>query len=454
MRKINNKAFTLIELLAVILILAIIALIAVPTVSSIIKESKKNAFKQSVTNVNKVIETQCQLEQMRGEDITLTYNIKDGIIDQNISIKGDIPKYGIINVDDDCNVSIYVSSGDFCAFKELESNVLLVGTVKDGECVLDEDENEENSGGSGSGTEGGSGSDGGSGTGSGGTGAGESCENSGGNGTYICRRATTLHTEICEEDTSYYGRCTLTGYYPGGSKGTTTITYGNIGTRGKLTSGDAFDCDVNGDGTYDPVTERFYYVSDYYNTRTDKFESDKAVLAYYNNTVNGVANDSKSSSIAYYSADDANNYGPVTAVKYLPTTTQWKNVSLIENNRYIVDDELFLGDFQPYTFNYSGYAARLLTIQEVVDGCELVTDLNVFAGSMEVCTYLMENTYYAKLTSNEGYWLESPHSATDDSIWIIRAASPTTFSDYTKNMEYKNSVRPAIELYKTEMEIC
>ena len=89
----------------------------------------------------------------------------------------------------------------------------------------------------------------------------------------ICKRATTLHTEECIWN-DQAGFCSGAGYTTTGSKGTTTITYGNLGTSGTLTSGDAFDCDVNGDGVYDPSTERFYYVSDYYNTGTKSFESD------------------------------------------------------------------------------------------------------------------------------------------------------------------------------------
>ena len=52
------------------------------------------------------------------------------------------------------------------------------------------------------------------------------------------------------------------GYRPDGVMGTSTITYGKLGTQGILSSGDAFDCDVNGDGIYDATTERFYYVTD------------------------------------------------------------------------------------------------------------------------------------------------------------------------------------------------
>ena len=71
----------------------------------------------------------------------------------------------------------------------------------------------------------------------------------------LCKRATTLHTEICSnDDSSYY--CQVDGYTLND-----TITYGNFGTKGVLTSGDAFDCDVNGDGVYDSATEKCDYVA-------------------------------------------------------------------------------------------------------------------------------------------------------------------------------------------------
>ena len=47
------------------------------------------------------------------------------------------------------------------------------------------------------------------------------------------------------------------GYKLDESKGTTTITYGSLELSGTLTIGDAFDCDVNGDGVYNSETEIF-----------------------------------------------------------------------------------------------------------------------------------------------------------------------------------------------------
>ena len=52
----SNKAFTLIELLAVIVILAIIALIAVPIVVNIIDDSKKSSNEESIKMYGKAIE--------------------------------------------------------------------------------------------------------------------------------------------------------------------------------------------------------------------------------------------------------------------------------------------------------------------------------------------------------------------------------------------------------------
>ena len=209
----------------------------------------------------------------------------------------------------------------------------------------------------------------------------------------LCKRATTLHTETCRQtDSSYY--CSGDGYTASGSMKTTTITYGNLGTKGVLTSGDAFDCDVNGDGVYDSATERFYYVSDMTNGVTQ--DSNTAVLIYYNNVSGGLP----SNSTAYaYDSSGKNNNGPVTAIKQLPTTRQWKNVSLTNTTRAIINESggntTSTGDL-PTAFSYEGYAARLLTYQEVYDGCyDETTDITLYKGLSNKCKYLMENTKYS-----------------------------------------------------------
>ena len=70
----------------------------------------------------------------------------------------------------------------------------------------------------------------------------------------ICQKAATgtLHTETCDSS----GSCHTKGFYETNA----TITYGAIPGVYSPRVGDAYDCDVNDDGTYDPLTERFYYI--------------------------------------------------------------------------------------------------------------------------------------------------------------------------------------------------
>lgn len=138
MKLINKKAFTLIELLAVILILGIIALIAIPTVNNIINESKKGAFKASVQNIVREIEQNCRIEQMKGEEITDGYTFSDSGSTPDIGVKGSLPTRGSIDVDDECNVSVYnVSDGNYIVSKPANSNNIILQD-KDDEITLAE----------------------------------------------------------------------------------------------------------------------------------------------------------------------------------------------------------------------------------------------------------------------------------------------------------------------------
>ena len=69
----NNKVFTLIELLAVILILGIIALIAIPTVNSILKESRTGAWKSTASQMTKAAENYFQLKQIKNQDYVVDF---------------------------------------------------------------------------------------------------------------------------------------------------------------------------------------------------------------------------------------------------------------------------------------------------------------------------------------------------------------------------------------------
>lgn len=268
--------------------------------------------------------------------------------------------------------------------------------------------------------------------------SGYSCKNN----TPKCIRATTLHTEECLDETTSTN-CRLAGYSLN-----SIVTYGNqTTTPGVLTVGDAFDCDVNGDGNY---TERFYYISDYYDTETKKFNDKVAVLIYYSNVVNGVA--ANKSTIIDYDCSGANNHGPIDVLDDLPTTDQWSNIKLYKNNRKILssnnNNTTSKGEL-PESFDYSGHAARLITKQEVDHSCY---DFNISTDTkkgLKKCEFLFEVTKYTNPNNTAyGSWTETPSNDIADKSYEISA----TFCFFTTtSTSFESGIRPAIELLKSEI---
>ena len=253
----------------------------------------------------------------------------------------------------------------------------------------------------------------------------------------VCKRAIKLHTEKCAQthNTYYCSGAGLTGK---------TITYGSLGTKGTLKSGDAFDCDVNGDGTYDENTERFYYVTD--------MDDSTAVLIYYNNVSNGK---SSNSTTYAYDASGENWHGPRTAIEELPSTSEWRNVSLISNVRNIVTEngtKTTTGGTLPDSFSYAGKAARLLTVQEVRKATGINGIPTLKTGELDNFNYLLENTKYSN-ASNAAYacWLENSHSDNSVSAYFVDVGYRNINNNAVSHAG-RFSVRPAIEVLKSNIE--
>ena len=251
----------------------------------------------------------------------------------------------------------------------------------------------------------------------------------------ICQRATYLHTEEC------------VGSYCKGL-GTTVdgkdiITYGSIGTSGVLNSGDAFDCEVNGDGIYDSTKERFYYLF---------ANDDVSLLIYYSNVTLGEPSNGK-----YVSYDDngENWNGPVSAILQLPTKEQWSNVRLINEKRALINEygtnKLKDNHTLPSAFSYEKYAARLLSFNELrtLAGIYIPTWQN---GELNAHLYLAENTNFtSKNTSNfDGYWLETPRFTPANYSWFFYATARRVHSAPAIKNDILG-VRPVIEVYKSDI---
>ena len=388
----KKKGFTLIELLAVIVILAIITIIAVPKILNVIEKSKESSAESSIKLVKDAIKTQIVSGDALNESNFIKNNDGCYLFNFDDQSTGNSKELKLKNKDK-ISGSITYCNG---AFRD--------DTLKFDGTEISKDDN---------------------------------------NNKIICKRATTLHTEECTQtDTAIF--CSGAGYTTSGSKGTSTITYGNLGTKGTLSSGDAFDCDVNGDGTYDSNTERFYYVTDMNDTT--------AVLIYYNNVSAGIL--SNSATYAYDSSGE-NWHGPRTAIAQLPTTSQWKNVSLKNSTRAILNENAgntTKGGTLPSNFSYAGYAARLLTIGEVRKATENNNIPDSKVGELDNFTYLLENTKFASNSNSAwGWWLENARSDSSVSVWDVNGISRYVNSN-TVSIAGGSGVRPAIEVLKSNIE--
>lgn len=270
----------------------------------------------------------------------------------------------------------------------------------------------------------------------------------------LCKRATTLHSEVCTQSSGY---CADDGYAMNAQ-----VQYGNpTPTAGVLTTGDAYDCDINGDGIYDGNTERFYYVS----TKSNGIDvnNDVAVFVYYNNTKLGVASIAGGAYALQADTGGTNRnenwHGPITALKDLPKLTgdtAWSNAVLLgaerqitnEINETVSDEEILPGaDDNHPKFNYNGSGVRLLTYQEVNAGCfDGVNSIDSAGGLSSKCKFLMENTKYTKSSNTTyGTWLETVDSADSTRAWEVASDISGLATDTVSRASFRG-VRPAIEV--------
>ena len=417
----KQKGFTLIELLAIIVILAIIAVITVPIILNVIDNAKRGTAKDSAYGYKDAISKYYVSGMLEDESIKLSgdYNVVDGKLGEyDIPFSGTKPTSGYLTFENNALTSGCLTIDEYkVTFDKGE-----VTNVEVGEC--------------------------------------------GPKVVYKCRRADldTLHTEEC---TNSGVSCGSVGY-TADNKGT-TITYGNSNiTEGVLKSGDAFDCDVNGDGRYESDTERFYYVSDLYNTTTKEFDSNYGVLIYYNNTTRGIP-DSSVNSIVKYNDSGLRSDGPITAIQNLPTINDWKNISLINTTRNILTEngDTIISDVNYNSllnFDYSiekdgqnvKLAARLLTLYEVAAGCDFdvsdaINNPGGFTGDINNCLYLVENSKFIDYYNYGagGLWFESVFSNSNSVSWTLSIYnSPPAVSVNGSD----RTVRPVIEVSKEDIQ--
>ena len=223
----------------------------------------------------------------------------------------------------------------------------------------------------------------------------------------VCIKAQegTLHEETCDTN----GGCTKIKdsagelIYTVGDK----ITYGTLAGETLPTKGNAYDCDVNNDGVYNPLTERFYYV------RANVGESvENAVLVHYTSFDAAGQMDSSSS---------RDNYEYDAGKAYLPDSTVWSNPALVtfdtKVSRYINHTDIEEACGSPIAYNSASYFSS--------------------------CQYFLENSrFQAKAKGRAGIWVDKlPDS---DTLYRIQTETPSI--QIPDKVTSANTVRPVIEI--------
>lgn len=296
---------------------------------------------------------------------------------------------------------------------------------------------------------------------------GTHCDNQVKRKSATCRRATTLHTETCmwgDLHSEYGGNvqeygCYQNGYYkltdyqvpqdPSLSKDTRTIIYGNCGNSGTLTPGDAFTCDVNGDGKFDEDNERFYYVS----PKDADESSDKVTLIYAHNIKNKeivkYKSNSDSAKIRFSGKMQLFRDGYDTLAEEIPTTSEWSKVSISDTYRNLQDKD---GNVAAQ-FNISSYnlAARPMTYNELKYACPEASEES---NSIKTCDFLLEDTNYANTTnggdqSSRRYWLETLTDTNQQRVYTVAAI----FNSITETNTSESEIfKPVIEVSKSKID--
>ncbi len=243
----------------------------------------------------------------------------------------------------------------------------------------------------------------------------------------VCRRVTDslkLHTETCVS-----GGC-VAGSNASGFHANDIITYGAVGD-GVPISGDAYDCDVNYDGTFDDTesdnktyTERFYFVREKTNSNIEN-----SAVMYYSTSFDANGRDDRVTD----KSDGSYHY--TLAETYLPTITT-PTTATAWDNPLLVD------------FDGNGKVSRFASMDDLEAVCGPVTlaSTSYFASCQK--WFWFENSRFQNANKGRaGIWLE--YETGDTKYHRIHTQS---FDVMEVEESSENMARPAIEIPMSALE--
>ena len=135
----KSKAFTLIELLAVVVIIGIIAIITTPIIMDVIYKARRDAFVDSAYSLVDAAQDYRGNAMMKHEERSLyvNYGTEENI--KKLEVSGELPNAGELSMDKDGNIKfmLWSNKANACVSKdENDSKVTLLEDVKKEDCHL------------------------------------------------------------------------------------------------------------------------------------------------------------------------------------------------------------------------------------------------------------------------------------------------------------------------------
>ena len=130
----NKKAFTLVELLAVIVILGLLMILIVPKVTQTLSDAEKNTNMTSAENLVSAAQLKATNNEMTGNSENIKINYTTGENQDYIDYTGDKPTDGQIAIKSNGEIAMAVRFGDYCYLKPYNSNDINVIPYLDETC--------------------------------------------------------------------------------------------------------------------------------------------------------------------------------------------------------------------------------------------------------------------------------------------------------------------------------
>ena len=454
----RKNAFTLIELLAVIVVLAIIALIATPIVMNTIKRSKKGAAERSADSYVKQVEVAIASERLNGNILDGEYQITDDgnlCRDKSASCSDDKKIKIEMNGKKPTSGTITISNG------EVEnSSTMTIGdyslVYSDNKWTATKVETYRLS---------------------------YNLKNvSGEKITAISSTETKTLTFTAKAGYRLPDSIAVTGATHVWNKETGTLILSKATGDVTVTIvGEEIPLYKNGEVVYFNVTTGEKCTSSDYTETQSNTGTKSGCMKFYvfnddgKDTVNLILDHNTTATVEWNSSG-SNASGPKEVLKQLKTdTSSW--VGTITPENYSIDQSEQTSNAK-YTIDYSSYKARLITANEIaqitgnttwdektasshyyLDSKTTTTSTTCTYGNISGCKYgwLYDRTYKTCTTSGclnnsdketYGYWTASSLAADSDSAWGVSFnARVTGHTDFSLH----NGVRPVITVSKSKL---